>query len=71
MKYIVILCFLTCVFFSCKKQETCNEYDATCELIDLSDTLDPVCGCDGITYQNEGYAKCVGKVKRFTKGACK
>lgn len=69
-RVILFLCVLLTVY-SCKKKESCYQYDPVCESIDLSDTLDPVCGCDGITYQNAEYAKCVGHIKSYTKGACK
>ena len=73
MKKIKILLLIVVLFFAlqCKKNKTCIQYDPTCELLDLSDTLDPVCGCDGVTYKNGGYAKCVGHVTSYTKGSCK
>lgn len=72
MKYLLLTITASSIlFFSCKKHESCHEYHPTCEVIDLSDTLDPVCGCDGVTYKNAGYAKCVGQVKSYTKGPCK
>lgn len=67
----IIYCLCIFLTISCRKKESCYQYDSTCEIVDLSDTIDPVCGCDGVTYQNGGYAKCVGHVRSFTKGACK
>jgi len=71
INYTILLLFTIVLTIQCKKKDTCYQYDPGCELVDLSDTLDPVCGCDGVTYKNSGYATCIGHVKSYTKGACK
>lgn len=35
----------------------------------VTDELNPVCGCNGVTYDNSSYAKRAG-VRSYTSGAC-
>lgn len=68
---LTIVALLAIPFSSCKKHRACKENDPIdCSVIDLSEKYDPVCGCDGVTYQNEGYAQCVGGISQYRKGAC-
>ena len=67
--------FFSIVFFvliSCKKEcqqeVNCdNDVPEWCNLVDLSNEVNPVCGCDCVTYQNAGYAECVGGVSSYTE----
>ena len=53
--------------------EACQQVDS-CIAIPIDDCFalavwDPVCGCDGVTYSNSGYASC-NSIYDFTDGAC-
>ena len=69
---ILILANTLMVFTQCKKDEEPCEKNIPewCNLADLSNEYSPVCGCDGKTYQNAGWATCVGGVS-YEKGKCK
>ncbi len=69
---ILILGMTILVFTQCKKdKEPClKKILEWCNLVDLSNEYDLVCGCDGMTYQNAGHATCIGGVT-YTKGKCK
>jgi len=49
-----------------KKPDECCP---TCEKCKCSEVFDPVCGENGVTYNNVGHADCIG-VKVLKKGAC-
>ncbi len=71
MKLLLIFLALT-TLISCKKESGCIDHEKyACELIDLSDEYDPVCDCNGKTYQNAGYAQCVGGITKYREGKCK
>ena len=69
---ILILAIILTVFTQCEKDEEPCEKNIPewCDLADLSNEYNPVCGCDGKTYQNAGWATCVGGVS-YEKGKCK
>ena len=66
--YIFILGF---TLFSCTKDKVaCTKNKPDCSTIDLSSEYKPVCGCDGVTYQNPGFAYCSG-ITQYYEGECK
>lgn len=70
---LLILTLTVMLFSQCKKDDAPCEINIPefCNLVDLSDEYAPVCGCDGETYQNAGWAQCVGGVASFEDGRCK
>jgi hypothetical protein len=43
-----------------------------CELIDINPNFyDPVCDCEGNTYQNEAVIQCLEGKTKYKKGKCK
>lgn len=70
LKLITALFTLT-LLVQCKKGNECKEHDQIqCNLIDISEEYNPVCGCDGTTYKNEAYAQCVGGITKYSEGEC-
>jgi hypothetical protein len=74
MRSIIILlsaCLLM-LSTSCKKGG-CIEHDKwACELMDINPNYyDPVCDCEGNTYQNEAVIQCIEGKTKYKKGKCK
>jgi len=43
-----------------------------CDLIDINPNYyDPVCDCQGNTYQNEAVIQCIAGKTKYKKGKCK
>lgn len=65
MKIALAVAFFGLMSISCVKDECeespCNSY--------VTMELDPVCGCNGVTYPNPSTAECHG-IYTYTKGEC-
>ena len=80
MKKILLISALFTAFMSCEKNDTCVPipWKQTGICIDLTlindsiaciEVADPVCGCDGVTYDNYCYAEKAG-VTSYVAGKC-
>jgi hypothetical protein len=74
MRSIIILlsaCLMT-LSTSCKKGGCIEHEKWACELIDINPNYyDPVCDCEGNTYQNEAVIQCMEGKTKYKKGKCK
>ncbi|MEI8192848.1 MAG: hypothetical protein WCG64_03205 [Flavobacteriia bacterium] len=74
MKTLLITLVLFCLLFttSCKKGGCIEHEKWACELIDINPNYyDPVCDCEGNTYQNEWVIQCLEGKTKYKKGKCK
>jgi len=74
MKTLLITLGLFCLLFttSCKKVGCIEHEKWACELIDVNPNYyDPVCDCEGNTYQNEAVIQCLEGKTKYKKGKCK
>lgn len=69
MKALFFSVFLFIFFPSCKRDK-CIDKDAINPNAPCFYYIHYVCGCNGVTYSNECYAKNAG-VTSFTEGECK
>lgn len=68
--------FVACIaFFSlsaCQKGGCTEHAKMACEVIDINPNYyDPVCDCQGNTYQNEAVIQCIEGKTKYKKGTCK
>ncbi|MBK7637506.1 MAG: hypothetical protein WAT22_16820 [Saprospiraceae bacterium] len=67
MYRLLIFCTFILSFHSCRKTNDCTPtYSVNCSIPDI---LNPICGCNGVTYDNKFYADCYQI--EYTKGRCK
>lgn len=69
--YLLGLLMVNCLS-SCKKGGCIAHEKMACELIDIDPSYyDPVCDCQGNTYQNEAVIQCIEGKTKYKKGKCK
>ena len=67
-KYLLLLLFIKLVFGGCKKNKCIDESKISDYSI-CTEEYQPVCGCDGLTYDNDCYAEYAG-VTDWAEGKC-
>lgn len=73
MRFVLFLPLMGLLLLcSCKKGGCIEHEKMACELIDINPNFyDPVCDCEGNTYQNEAMMQCIGGKTKYKKGKCK
>ena len=75
MKKMIFVLSISSLFMlstSCKKGGCIEHEKWACELIDVNPNYyDPVCDCEGNTYQNEAVIQCLEGKTKYKKGKCK
>ncbi len=67
------LLLATALFIACKKDKCTipNAIPEYCHRIDIDPNYyEPVCGCDGKTYNSSIMAECSAGIMEYTKGEC-
>ena len=64
--YLLVLLWICLSILSCSKDECREEKKENCA---VTFEINPVCGCNGVTYENPSTAECNG-IKDYTMGSC-
>jgi len=71
MKVLALVVMVSLCFYSCKKGGCTEHENMACDLIDINPNYyDPVCDCEGNTFQNEAVIQCIGGKTKYKKGKC-
>lgn len=71
LRRLTIMVALLLVVVSCNEEDVINEdcKEVKKESCVVKFEIDPVCGCNGVTYENSSTAECNG-IDDYTRGAC-
>lgn len=68
---IFVACIALFPLSACKKGGCTEHAKMACDLIDINPNhYDPVCDCQGNTYQNEAVIQCLEGKTKYKKGKC-
>ncbi len=72
-KLLMLWAVLTLLIINACKKGGCVEHEKwACELIEMNPNYyDPVCDCEGNTYNNEAIIQCMEGKTKYKKGKCK
>ena len=69
---IFVACIALFSLSACQKGGCTEHAKLPCEVIDINPNYyDPVCDCQGNTYQNEAVIQCLEGKTKYKKGKCK
>ncbi len=68
MKKLIVFIFSVLLLSSCQKNNDCNDAIPYCNEA-IPYYLQPVCGCNDVTYPNWETAECHG-ILNYTEGEC-
>ena len=68
-KYLTLLLSIVLVYWGCDNNEGCIDESKISDASICTEEAQPVCGCDGLTYDNACNADKAG-VTEWTEGAC-
>ena len=64
-----LLSIFVLIFFGCELDDGCIDESKIKDNSNCTEQYQPVCGCDGIIYDNDCIAECAG-ITDWTEGEC-